>query len=87
MKIIIDIPEELYKASQTIEVKHEDVIQIPLEVIANGIIYEELKNKKSKWNWDPFADTSSFICKNCGGGNILPTKFCPHCGLMCIDER
>lgn len=36
MKLIIDIPEEVYKASQIIDVKYEDVIQIPLEVIKNG---------------------------------------------------
>ena len=36
MKLIIDIPEEIYKASQTVDVKYEDTIQIPLEVIANG---------------------------------------------------
>ena len=36
MKLIIDIPENVYKASQIIEVKHEDVVQIPLEVIAKG---------------------------------------------------
>lgn len=36
MELLIDIPEEIYKASQTIDVKYEDTIQIPLEVIANG---------------------------------------------------
>lgn len=34
MKLIIDIPEEIYKASQII--KYEDTILIPLEVIAKG---------------------------------------------------
>lgn len=41
MKLIIDIPEEIYKASQIVDVKCEDVIQIPLEVIAEGIPLEE----------------------------------------------
>ena len=36
MKLIIDIPEEIYKASQIVDVKYEDTIQIPLEVITNG---------------------------------------------------
>ena len=36
IELVIKIPEEIYKASQIIDVKHEDVIQIPLEVIANG---------------------------------------------------
>ena len=37
MKLIINIPEGIYKASKIINVQYEDVIQIPLEVIANGI--------------------------------------------------
>lgn len=36
MRILIDIPEEIYKASKIIDVQYEDVVQIPLEVIANG---------------------------------------------------
>ena len=36
IKLVIKIPEEIYKSSQILDVKHEDVIQIPLEVIANG---------------------------------------------------
>jgi hypothetical protein len=43
MKLIIDIPEEIYKASQIIDVKHEDVVQIPLEVIANGIPLNKIR--------------------------------------------
>lgn len=35
MKLIIDIPKEIYKASQIVGDKFDDVIQIPLEVIAN----------------------------------------------------
>lgn len=41
MKLIVDIPDNIYKASQMLDVKHEDVIQIPLEVIANGIPLED----------------------------------------------
>jgi hypothetical protein len=37
MKVLIDIPDAVYKASQIIDVKYEDVIQIPLEVITNGV--------------------------------------------------
>lgn len=37
MELIIDIPEKIYKSSKIINVLYEDVIQIPLEVIANGI--------------------------------------------------
>jgi hypothetical protein len=37
IEMVVKIPEEIYKASQIIGVKHENVIQIPLEVIANGI--------------------------------------------------
>lgn len=65
MKLIIDIPENVYKASQIIGVKYEDTIQIPLEVIANGtppdkiraeieetymnITYQENKDRKATW--------------------------------------
>ena len=36
IELVIRIPEEIYKASQIIEVKYEDTVQIPLEVIANS---------------------------------------------------
>ena len=36
IEVVVKIPEEIYKASQIIDVKYEDVIQIPLEVIASG---------------------------------------------------
>jgi hypothetical protein len=36
IELVIKIPEEIYESSQIIDVKSEDVIQIPLEVIANG---------------------------------------------------
>ena len=45
MKIMIEIPDELYKASQIVDVKYEDVIQIPLEVIANGTPIDELERE------------------------------------------
>lgn len=35
--LVIKIPEEVYEASQILDVKYEDTVQIPLEVIANGI--------------------------------------------------
>jgi len=43
MKLIIDIPEEVYRASRIIDAKHEDVIQIPLEVLANGTPLDDVK--------------------------------------------
>lgn len=36
MQIVIDIPEEIYKASKIIDVQYEDIVQIPLEVIAKS---------------------------------------------------
>lgn len=36
IELVIKIPEEIYKASQILDVKYEDTVQIPLEVIANG---------------------------------------------------
>ena len=42
INLVIKIPEEIYKASQILDVKHEDTVQIPLEVIANGTPLENL---------------------------------------------
>ena len=58
IELVIKIPEGIYKASQIIDVKYEDVIQIPLEVIAHSIplpkghgrIIDE--NKISSFRWD-----------------------------------
>ena len=36
IELVVKVPEEIYKASQIIGVKYEDVIQIPLEVIKDG---------------------------------------------------
>lgn len=36
MKLLIEIPKEIYKASKIIDIQYEDVVQIPFEVIANG---------------------------------------------------
>ena len=51
MKMIIDMPEEIYKSAQIIKPKYDDVIQIPLEVIANGTPFsEELEKIKEELN-------------------------------------
>ena len=60
MKLIIDIPEEVYRASRIIDVKYEDVIQIPLEVLANGTPLDDVINKIDKAyddldGYDPYA--------------------------------
>lgn len=36
IEMIVKIPENVYNTSRIIDIKYEDVIQIPLEVIANG---------------------------------------------------
>ena len=36
IELVIKIPEEIYIASRILDVKHEDTVLIPLEVIANG---------------------------------------------------
>ena len=37
IELMIKIPEEVYKASQVLDTKYEHNIQIPLEVLTNGI--------------------------------------------------
>lgn len=54
VKIVIEIPERVYIASQLLKVKHEDTIQLPLETIAKGTPYDETVTD--------FADR----CKECG---------------------
>lgn len=36
VELVVKIPQEVYKASQIIDAKHEHLIQMPLEVITNG---------------------------------------------------
>lgn len=52
MKLIVDIPEEIYKASRIVNVQYEDVVQIPLEVIANGIPISDKKYDIDNYNWE-----------------------------------
>lgn len=70
MELVIKIPEEIYKASQIIDVKYEDTIQIPLEVIANGTPLpkghgrigdlDALRDEVSSWGMNDY-EPSDFI--------------------------
>lgn len=53
VKVIIEIPKEVYRASRIIDVKFEDVIQIPLEVLANGTPLDSVKAEIA----DQYANT------------------------------
>ena len=55
IELVIKIPKWMYKASQIINVKYEDVIQIPLEVIANSTPLEDIKTEIEKMDFD-FGD-------------------------------
>ena len=72
IELVIKIPEEVYKASQILDVKYEDVIQIPLEVIANstplpkghGRILDEkdiLDTKNNDGGWYDLIDMPEYI--------------------------
>ena len=37
IELVIKIPTAIYEASQILDVKYEDTVQIPFEVIANGV--------------------------------------------------
>jgi hypothetical protein len=58
IELLIKVPEEIYKMSQIIDVVYEDVIQIPLEVIANATPRETVTE---------FADR----CRECGREKVL----------------
>lgn len=62
MKIVIDIPEEIYKASQIID-KYGGKIEMPIEVIKNGKPIEENKKEEIPYEeyskWDKFTSLES----------------------------
>ena len=75
MNLIINIPDEVYKATQVIKPKHDDVIQIPLEVIANGtplpkghgrlIDANELKKEyPHDTDWDYPVNTNCYVVES-----------------------
>lgn len=80
MKIVIDIPEEIYKASQIVDVKYEDVIQIPLEVISNG-------KPLNPGHW--IMENSVLRCSICNEGVMRYDKylFCPYCGAEMSEDE
>lgn len=47
IELVIKLPKGIYVASQMLNVKPDDVIQIPLEVIANGTPLSEWYEKKA----------------------------------------
>ena len=60
MKLIIDIPEEIYTASQTIEVKHEYIIRIPLEIVANGTPFDSVIENREKAETKAYFDGQAY---------------------------
>jgi len=48
IELAIKIPAAIYEASQILDVKHEDTIQIPLEVISNGTPFTKWHEDKVK---------------------------------------
>jgi hypothetical protein len=79
MQVIIDIDEEIYKASQIIDAKYEDVIQIPLEVIKNSTpLLKGATNKdmfKTVFGYEPATD--AVVCNKedwCGASK--PCNYC-----------
>lgn len=36
----------------------------------------------NKWTPEGFK----YTCDSCGGGNDVPTKYCPHCGLRMYEK-
>lgn len=83
MKLIIDIPEDMYKDANILIVK--DLPELK-KIIANGTIYEEIN--EGEWIGEHFV----YKCSKCGhiadsvitvtGRNIIPmlSNFCPECG-------
>ena len=74
VELVIKIPEEIYKASQIIDVNRNDCIQIPLEVIANGIVLPKghgaLKDELDLDLFAPSLGTSEYVCDLMAKHNI-----------------
>lgn len=45
MKLIIDIPEEVYKASKIVDARYEYTVPLPFEIIKNGIPLDKVKTE------------------------------------------
>ena len=63
IELVIKIPEEIYKASQIIDVKYKDVVQIPLEVIANGA---PMPDNVTNGEWVDQYNDENWHCSKCG---------------------
>ena len=59
IELVIKIPEEIYKASQIVDVKYEDVVQIPLEIIANGTPLDEIRAEIAEYKDDMIIHAES----------------------------
>lgn len=64
MKLIIDIPEDIYKTSKEIEAKYEGSVNIPLELIANGTPLDDVKAENDKLlKYIQTLKTTKEVCK------------------------
>lgn len=79
MKIVIDIPEDMYKDADILIVK--DLPELK-KIIANGIPYEE--NPQGKWEHDKLFGDCAYVCSFCHtiwmSSEIQNMHYCPTCG-------
>ena len=61
IELVIKLPKGIYVASQMLDVKPDDVVQIPLEIIANGTPLPKGHGRLIDENeiWDTIPDISS----------------------------
>lgn len=86
MKLIIDIPDEVYKM-RMLWAKSDSLCSPDTMRIAKGVPYEERPQGKWYKNGQSFIDPNKFLsycCSNCHSDldehiRIAP-NFCPNCG-------
>ena len=83
IELVIKVPEEIYKASQIIDVKYEDVIQIPLEVIKNGTPIIGADKVESEKLYTKIKDTSENHGYKENNDNFYPGYLCNEDGSVC----
>lgn len=86
MKLIIDIPDDLYN---TINSLPDYMCGVYQNVIKEGIPFDQLENKNNLMAWVIEPDTSStaikYACSDCGAITTVKYSKCFKCGKKAIN--
>ena len=87
MKLIIDIPEDLYKGIEcrNPELETEYVCYELMKAVDNGTPLDDVKaENKGEWKSEdervPLEESLLFRCSECNKVSFWQTNFCSNCG-------